>query len=164
VANLAAPSDPSQGIAATKARTGFTTQIVRHATGYGSGLLSGAVSGCTASITVTTGGADPVAPTALLEDVIFINGVEVIEDRDFTVTATNANTTATALAGALDNLDGIAAVVNGVTLNQVDITGPSGPAKIAIKVVTRSGNYTLSGNDGDYMTQGGPTIGPMTIL
>ncbi len=164
VANLDSPSDPSAGVAAGKARIAFTKQLVRNADGnYRTGTLSGAVSGCTASITVTTGGADPVAPTALLEDVIHIGGVEIIEDRDFTVTATDADTTATALAAAIDNLDDFSAEVNGVTTNQVDITGPSGPVKIPIKIVTRTGNYSLSGNDGDNMTQGGPSVGAPTI-
>ena len=64
---------------------------------------------------------------------------------------------------AIDNLTGFSAEVNGDTSNQVDITGPQGPVKIPISILTRSGNYTLSGNDGDHMTQGGPTVGAPSI-
>ncbi len=164
VANLDTPSVPSAGVAAGKSRTAFTTQLVQNKDGnYRTGLLSGAQSGCTASITVTTGGADPAAPTSQLEDVIYIGGVEIIEGRDFEVTAEDADTTATALAAAIDNLTGFSAEVNGDTSNQVDITGPRGPVKIPISILTRSGNYTLSGNDGDHMTQGGPTVGAPSI-
>jgi hypothetical protein len=156
VANLNSPSDPSAGVAAGKARTAFTTQIVRDDDGnYRTGTLSGTVSGCTASITVVTA----AAPTSLLEDVIFIGSIEIIEDRDFTVVGADTDATATRLAAAINNLAGFSAEVNGVTTNQVDITGPSGPVKIPIKIVTRSGNYTLSGNDGDHMTQGTPSVG-----
>ena len=40
---------------------------------------------------------------------------------------------------------------------EVDVTGPVGPSKVACKVITRTGNLSVSTSDG-YMSKGGPNV------
>lgn len=117
--------------------------------------LTGNPSPCTASITV----ADANAITTQ-GSVLTLGDYELLEGVHWDITEGDVNTTATALATAINNLSQFSAEVNGATLNQVDITGAEGPHQIVFKQVDYTENLTLS-PAGGVMSEGGPTrVGP----
>ena len=157
---LEGASDPSRGEAGNpvKKRSTFTSQIITGKGHHGStawnGLLSGTQTGASGSVSV-----DGVLTTA--QDSIRLGDFDLIEGIHWTITGM-ANTTADNIATAISNLEGFTAEVNGGIDTQVDVTGPVGPSKVEMKLVTRSGNLTVSPADG-YMSHGGPSIGAPDI-
>ena len=149
-------SDPSKGPEGNprKARTSVTLQHVSGNNGVGATTLLGRIQGTAAEATcsITVDG----NVEALAGDTIYLGDYEINEGTDWEL-GVSVNATATALASAIDNLKGFSAEVNGVTLNQVDITGPKGPSQVKLELTTRSGNLSLD-PDGGYMTKGGPSL------
>ena len=116
--------------------------------------LTGTPAPCTASITVGA-----VNPISIQGSVLTLGALELVEGVHWDI-GINVNATATALATAIDNLNQFSAEVNGVTLNQVDITGADGPHQITFKQVDYTENLTLS-PAGGVMSEGSPDrVGP----
>jgi len=149
-------SDPSRGEAGNpvKKRSSFTTQQIS-AVGAAKinyqGMISGAIENATATVTV-----DAAAIPDHTGDTLILGDYELIEHVHWTVTEDDIAATQTALVTAIGNLKGFSAEA-GAGAGEVDVTGPSGPSAVKAKVITRTGNLSLSTSDG-YMSKGGPTI------
>ena len=150
-------SDPSRGEAGNPVKkfSSFTTQQI---SGVGTAKqnfsnlsISGDLEGATATVTVAA--ADAIAHTG---DTLVLGDYELIEGVHWVLTEGDVAATQTALVTAIGNLKGFTAVA-GAGAGEVDVTGPSGPATVALKLISRTGNLSVSPSGG-YMSKGGPKI------
>lgn len=149
-------SDPSRGEAGNpvKKRSSFTTQQIS-AVGAAKVDYQGMISGAreNATLTVTVGAAALPTHTG---DTLILGDYELIEHVHWAVAEADVAATQTALVTAIDNLKGFSAVA-GAGAGEVDVTGPTGPESVKAKLISRTGNLSLSTADG-YMSKGGPKI------
>lgn len=179
VANIDGAGDPSMGINPVKVRTGFVrqncpevsriggvyTRVFEYGRTFdrrypGTHTLLGRVTGSyvRASVDVTVVDNDfSDAATLFIGDYTFTSGV------DFVVGG-GVNATATALAAAIDGINGYAAAAVGPVVTVTAPPGPNGNNVFADAEYTGTvQNYTLSPSTW-YMSGGEPYIGPPGIL
>lgn len=181
VANLRGGSDPSRGASGNpvKVRIGFTEQhfpeVNRQGHDWGPGTEDPSSSGLSTKMGHVQYATPPV-PVASTVDVTVVDNdfssparlrlgsFELVSGEDFTPGGTTA-LTASALASAIDSLDGFSAPAPAGST--VTVTGPPGPGGNALLVeAIYEGsvvNFTLSPSNGSF---GGaePVIGPPVIL
>ena len=117
--------------------------------------LSGDPSACTAAITV-----DAASPPTGDGSSLTLGGITLVEGLHWDVIEDDMNATAANLAAAINNLSEFSAVVDGVSLNQVNVEGAKGPHQIVFQMQDHTGNMTLDPSSG-VMSEGQPArVGP----
>lgn len=139
-------------------RQGFQQQQVLSEPGQNyHALLTGAPAASTGEVVV----ADNDFTTG--QAILFLGEFKLINGEQYTPGGSTA-LTATALAAAIDNLDGFSA---SAAVSTVTITGPLGPTggNVLFKVLYTGtvANFTLTPTDGT-LTVGGPTLAGPQIL
>ena len=176
VANLAGGSDPSQGINPTKIRTGFEQQLlpeVSRSTGSlrelepqspGINTNTGLLTWSTATTPVAASGTLTVISNDFTDAaVVYLGPYTITSNVDFTPGG-NVNATATAIAGAINGLEGFTASALGAV---VTVSGPFGlvGGDQVFRALFEGAfiNYTLSPTNG-YLSGAEPYIGPPDLL